>query len=398
MTRGLGIALALCLILQSISGVLLQDPSEFGGGGNDAFSDEYITQVPTVGENDVALEAVDDLPADGSLADGSMVPSGLEDSQTTISVPTLGDNEGEEPADSSDADSFVTLSPDDSLDSTAQEDASENLPHTIDPSWLREDGSHTIDPSWLRQDGSLSMYNDSSDASVAPESNNTDADSTDIASAEANSTDVTYTDNGTVITSAEANSTDITDTTDTDGANSTSTDTNSTAIFNTDTNSTEFTSTDANGTEAITPSSESNSSNVTNPLTPGPTNPPGVNDTMGGLNPVTENPTESETTENVPEPTAEYIPDATAENTPMPTAEDTPEPTAEDIPSPTTESIPEPTAEDIPDDTTTPSADATALAKAAAAGNADQGERPALFSHVICAAHCLQGHQSQSFL
>ncbi|XP_076143381.1 uncharacterized protein LOC143125631 isoform X2 [Alosa pseudoharengus] len=328
MTQRLDLVLALCLILQSFCGVSLQDPSEFEGGLNDDYLDEYITQVPVVGLNDVG-EAENDRPAEGGLALGSMMYSGVEDSQTNVSVTTLKGSEGEEPSASSDI--IVTLSPmlrsDDSLDVTVEEDASVDLPSTT------PEPEMGFNPSMFRDGNSSSVSNETSDANATPEpvmgfnaSMWREGDSL-----------------------PETNSTV-----------STGTDANSTAITGTGTNSTDINGTDTNSTDVINPSSGTNSSNVTNPLNPGPTNPPGVNVTKGGLNPATENPAE-----NMPEPTAENIPASTAEKIP--------EPTAEYIPATTAKSIPEPTPEVIPDDTAPPSGNATALAKAAAAANAEQG-------------------------
>ncbi|XP_041917405.1 mucin-15 isoform X2 [Alosa sapidissima] len=318
MTQRLDLVLALCLILQSFCGVSLQDPSEFEGGLNDDYLDEYITQVPVVGLNDVG-EAENDRPAEGGLALGSMMYSGVEDSQTNVSVPTLSGSEGEEPSASSDI--IVTLSPmlrsDDSLDVTVEEDASVDLPSTT------PEPEMGFNPSMFRDGNSSSVSNEISDANATPEP--------------------VMGFNASMWREGDSLP-----------------ETNSTVSTGTDANSTDITGTDTNSTDVINASSGTNSSNVTNPLNPGPTNPPGVNVTMGGLNPATENPAE-----NTPEPTAENIPASTAEKIP--------EPTAEYIPATTTESIPEPTPEVIPDDTAPPSGNDTALAKAAAAANAEQG-------------------------
>ncbi|XP_062404590.1 mucin-15 [Sardina pilchardus] len=394
MTRRQDLVLALCLILQSLCGVLLQDPPEYGDDLNNGYPEEYITRIPVVALNDVE-EAEDDRPADDGLAFGSMMYSDVGDAQTNVSVPTLMGSEEEGPSASSDT--VATLSPMLRSDDSLEEDASVDLPSAtpepgmgFDSSMWRDavsasvsnetsDASATpepemgFDPSMWRDGDSLADAN--STVSVVNGTNNTvdtstDANSTVIPSTDANSTVIPSTDaNSTEVSNADSNSTDINGTdsnsTDINGTDSNSTDingtdTNSTDITGTDFNSTDITGTDFNSTDVIDPSSGTNSSNVTNPLNPGPTNPPGGNDTMGGLNPATENPADS-----TPEPTGENIPSSTAGNIP--------ERTAEYIPTTTTESAPELTAEVVPNDTAPPSGTATALAKAAAAGNAEQG-------------------------
>ena len=306
----LDLALALFLILQSICGVSLQDSEEFGAGLNDEISNEYVTDVPMVRENDLG-ESEDDPTTDG-LAYESMVTSGLEDSQTTISAPNLTEDVGEEPSGSLDTNSTVTLPPmvrsEDYLDEndTVEENGPVNMT-TASPEL-------PLDPMGPKQNESLSVNNDTSlnNTSIVPKNNITEANSTEITSTEANST---------VITSTEGNS-----------------------------------------TELISPTPETNRSDVTSPPFPGPqdwvTNATKVNYT-DGLNPTTKNPPEAEPTTVSTTETPEDIPVDVTDTTVSPTE------TPEEIPDDVTDTIPT---------TTTPSANATAMGKAAG-DNSERGER-----------------------
>ncbi|KAL2089026.1 hypothetical protein ACEWY4_015925 [Coilia grayii] len=272
----LGVTLALCLILQSICSVSLQDLyADYGAGLNEGLVNEDITTVPMVHENDLG-EPMDDQPSEGNsdaVAEGTMILSGVDDAEPSISVPFLREGEQEEPSGSSGS----SGSPDTNSTMALPVVRSEDYPGENDTVEEYGPANVTTTPPEPPLDPLRSQQNESHVST----SNDTALNTT-----------------GPV---AETNSTSPT---------------NSTVITGTETNSTEVTS----PTPAAT-----NRSDVTGRPSGGPqdwvTNATEVNDTMDGLKPTTESlpedkPTTTEPTTISTTETPEDIPnDATVPTT-----------------------------------------------------------------------------------